>query len=93
MPQHKSAIKAHKQSLIKRDRNRVRKSQVKAFKKLLLGYIASNDFKNAQKAFCKVQSIIWKAVTKNIFSKNKAARYTQKLHLKLKALEEPEAKL
>ena len=82
-----SALKAYKQSLKANKRNSIVKSMIRTYSKNFLKAVASKDLKASIAAFAKVQSVLFKAVKKNVIKFNKAVRTTSKLNKKLKALE------
>lgn len=87
MAQHKSAIKAHKQSLKNALRNKMTKSKIKTFTKKVEELVESNDFTNAIAALRIAKSTIMKAVTKKVLKLNTASRKISKLTHKVKLLE------
>jgi small subunit ribosomal protein S20 len=87
MAQHESAIKAHKQSLKRALRNRITKTQIKTYSKKVEDGVASKDFNQATIALRKAESVIMKAVTKNVLKLNTAARKVSNLTHKVKAIE------
>jgi small subunit ribosomal protein S20 len=90
MAQHESAIKAHKQSLKRALRNRVTKTQIKTYSKKVDDGVASKDLDKAIAALRKAESVIMKAVTKNVLKLNTASRKVSKLAHKVKAIENSE---
>lgn len=87
MAQHKSAIKAHKQSLKRALRNKSTASQMKTFIKKLEALIDSKNYQEAKAFLSKVESLIMKAVTKKVLKLNTASRKVSKLTKKVKAIE------
>lgn len=87
MAQHKSAIKAHKQSLKRVLRNRITKSKIKTYSKKVEEVIKTKNLSEAIPALRKAESIIMKAVTKGVLKLNTAARKVSKLTHKVKAIE------
>jgi len=81
------ALKAHKQSLKAQKRNSIVKSIIATYIKKFLEAIESKDQKQSLKAFSKIQSVLLKAVKKNVIKLNKAARTCSRLNKKIKSLE------
>ncbi|WPX95914.1 30S ribosomal protein S20 [Candidatus Bandiella euplotis] len=88
MAQHKSAIKAHKQSLKRALRNRATKTKIKTYSKKVEEVVKSKDLTQAIAALRQAESIIMKAVTKNVLKLNTASRKVSKLAHKVKSIEE-----
>ena len=86
-----SALKAHKQSVKANKRNSMVKSMIVTYTKKFLEAVESKDHKKSMKAFAKIQSVLFRAVKKNVVKFNKAVRTTSRLNKKMKALE-PAAK-
>ncbi len=91
MAQHKSAIKAHKQSLKRALRNKIIKSKIKTFTKKVEELVKSKDSANAIPALKTAESTIMKAVTKKVLKLNTASRKVSKLTHKVKSLEKSAA--
>ena len=87
MAQHKSAIKAHKQSLKRALRNKSTKSKIKTFTKKLEQLVESKDFEKAKSTLSQVQSVIMKSVTKKVLKLNTASRKVSRLAKKVKSLD------
>ncbi len=87
MAQHKSAIKAHKQSLKRVLRNKATKSKIKTFTKKVEELVKLNDLANATPALRIAESTIMKAVTKKVLKLNTASRKVSRLAHKVKSLE------
>jgi small subunit ribosomal protein S20 len=86
MANHKSAIKAYKQSIKK---NRINKSSISRIitnSKSFLDYVKNKDIEMATKSFNKMQSLISRAVIKNIFTLNKASRKISRLYTSLNTI-------
>ena len=86
MAQHKSAIKAHKQSIKRVLRNKATKSKIKTFTKKVEELVKLNDLANATPALRIAESTIMKAVTKKVLKLNTASRKVSKLAHKVKSL-------
>lgn len=89
MANHKSALKAHRRSLTRKQINQTRESKIKTFIKKANDAIGGDDFANAVEAVRKAESEIIRAVSKGVFRKNTAARRVSRLVRALKAKFEP----
>ena len=87
MAQHKSAIKAHKQSLKRALRNKSTKNKIKTYTKKLEEVIKLKNFENAKSTLSQIESVIMKAVTKKVLKLNTASRKVSRLAQKVKSLE------
>ena len=87
MVNHKSAIKAHKQSLKRALRNRIVKSKIKTYSKKVKGLVEAKNLEDAVLALRNAESIIMKAVTKKVLKLNTASRKVSKLKHKVKTIE------
>lgn len=79
MATHKSALKRHRQSLQRRDRNRSRKSQMKTAVKKLVSAIETKDTENLQNALKESQSVIAKTASRGVIHKKTASRKISRL--------------
>ena len=86
MADHKSAIKRHKQSLVRRERNRVAKSALKTATKKVEASLTENKADEAAQSLKKVTIALDKAARKGIIHKNAAARTKSRLSKKVNAL-------
>jgi len=87
MAQHKSAIKAHNQSLKRALRNKSTLSKIKTFTKKLVSFISLGNYEDAKHFLGRVESLIMKSVTKKVLKLNTAARKVSKLTKKVKTIE------
>lgn len=87
MANHKSAIKAHKRSLTKRDRNISVLSRIKTFIKKVEGFITTGKPAEAAEAMRKAESEIMKGVSKGVVKKNSGSRKVSRLTKKIKSLQ------
>lgn len=87
MANHKSAAKAHKQSLQNKTRNQSIMSRIKTFIKKMEDAIVSGKSAEAKEAFRTVESQITRGVSKGVFKKNTAARKVSRFSKKVKSLE------
>ena len=87
MANHKSAIKRHKQSLVRRERNRAVKSGLKNITKKIESAVSA---KKEDEALSSLQSAIKaldKAASKGVIHKRTAARNKSRLTLKVNAIQ------
>lgn len=85
MANHKSASKAHKQSLARKARNTSIISKIKTFIKKVEEAITAGNKDEAKKAMVAAESAIMKGVTKKVLKKNTASRKVSRLSKKVKA--------
>ena len=79
MANHKSAIKRHKQSLKRRDSNRVSKLKIKEVLKKARTAAEKGDKAEAKKLASDAERILAKAARKRIVHKKNAARRVSRL--------------
>ncbi|CAG7591585.1 MAG: 30S ribosomal protein S20 [Candidatus Midichloria sp.] len=87
MANHKSALKAHKQSVIRAARNSSVRSRVKTFSNKVIAAVNSGSFESSVQSLRVAESEIMKSVTKGVLKLNTAARKVSKLAKKVKSLE------
>ena len=75
----KSGIKQHRQSLKRRDRNIVVKSDLKTQVKKITALIDDNDLKEAEGLLKETETKLKKAASKGVISKKTASRKTGRL--------------
>jgi len=80
---HASAIKAHRQSLVHRERNRKYRSQLRSTLKEIRSVIDSKDQAAAKKQLGAAISLIDKMAGKGIIHRNTASRYKSRLNARL----------
>jgi small subunit ribosomal protein S20 len=80
---HASAIKAHRQSLVNRERNRQYRSKLRTALKGVRAALAAGRADEVKKGFSGTVSLIDKMVTKGIIHRNAAGRYKSRLALRL----------
>jgi small subunit ribosomal protein S20 len=80
---HASALKAHRQSVKRREHNRELRGRLRTALKSIRGAIASKDTKGAQAALRGTVSLIDKMAHKGIIHKNAAARYKSRIRTKV----------
>jgi small subunit ribosomal protein S20 len=80
---HASALKAHRQSLVHRERNRKFRSQLRTTLKQIRSVIASKDKAAAQKQLSAAVSVIDKMAAKGVIHRNTASRYKSRLSARI----------
>ena len=83
MADHASALKAHKQSLKNRDRNRQFRSRLRGALKDIRIAIDGKDLAAAKTALKATISLIDKMASKGIIHRNAAGRYKSRLHTRI----------
>ena len=85
MANHKSALKRHRQSLVRRERNRATKSHVKKAVKAVIVAVEQNMADDARTALADAVPVIAKAAKGTIHKKN-ASRKISRLTRRVNAL-------
>jgi small subunit ribosomal protein S20 len=80
---HASALKAHRQSLVHRERNRKYRSQLRTTLKQIRSVIDEKDQPAAKKQLNQAISLIDKMAGKGIIHRNTASRYKSRLNARL----------
>jgi small subunit ribosomal protein S20 len=80
---HESAIKAHRQSLVNRDRNRQYRSRLRTALKNVRAAIAAGKAADVKSSLGDTVSLIDKMAGKGIIHKNAAGRYKSRLMAKV----------
>jgi small subunit ribosomal protein S20 len=80
---HASALKAHRQSLMHRERNRRYRSQLRSTLKQIRTVIDGKDQAAAKKQLNQAISLIDKMAGKGIIHRNTASRYKSRLNARL----------
>jgi small subunit ribosomal protein S20 len=75
----KSGIKQHRQSLKRRDRNTIVKSDLKTQVKKITAFIENNDQKAAEDILRETETKLKKAASKGVIKKKTASRKTGRL--------------
>ena len=83
MATHASALKAHRQSVQNRERNRQFSSRLRTALKNIRAAIDSNDLAAAKKSLRDTVSLIDKMATKGVIHRNAAGRYKSRLQTRL----------
>ena len=76
---HASALKAHRQSLKNRERNRQYRSRLRNALRDIRSAVDGNDMKAAKDALKQTVSLIDKMTTKGVIHRNAAGRYKSRL--------------
>ena len=85
MASHASALKAHRQSLNNRDRNRQFRSRLRTALKSIRTAIDGNDLAGAKSALKDTISLIDKMASKGVIHRNAAGRYKSRLTTRIAA--------
>ena len=85
MASHASALKAHRQSLKNRERNRQYRSRLRAALKAVRIALDGKDIAAAKTALKDTVSLVDKMASKGIIHKNAAGRYKSRLSSRLAA--------
>ena len=80
---HASALKAHRQSLKNRERNRQYRSRLRNALRDIRSAVDGNDMKAAKDALKQTVSLIDKMTTKGVIHRNAAGRYKSRLSRRL----------
>jgi len=84
---HKSAEKAHRQSLKRRERRRAHRSRLRTALRTLRAAIDRGDRTEAQRLLGRTVSLIDRMAAKGIIHRNAAARYKSRLMKRLRRAE------
>jgi small subunit ribosomal protein S20 len=82
---HASALKAHRQNVVRRERNRQLRSKLRGSLRTIRAFIDKDDFGNAKTELKGTISLIDRMVTKGVIHKNAAARYKSRLQKRVSA--------
>lgn len=85
MASHASALKAHRQSLKRREHNRQLRSRLRTGLKGIRAALDRKDLDAARSALNDTVSLIDKMATKGIIHRNTAGRYKSRIAKRLKA--------
>ena len=86
MANHKSALKRNRQSLVRRERNRINRSRVKtAIKKVDAIIEADGSVEKAQEALVEAIPVIERSAVKGAFHKKTASRKVSRLTKRVNA--------
>ena len=81
---NKSALKAHRQNIKRREHNRELRSKLRTGLKAIRKSLDANDVEGAKKGLTATQSLVDKMAAKGIIHRNTAARYKSRLARRLK---------
>lgn len=76
---NKSALKAHRQNVKRREHNRELRSKLRTGLKAIRKSLDANDIEGAKKSLTATQSLVDKMAAKGIIHRNTAARYKSRL--------------
>ena len=79
----KSALKANRQNIKRREQNRQMRSRLRTALKAIRASLDENDVDGARNALSKTVSIVDKMATKGIIHRNTAGRYKSRLSARL----------
>ena len=79
MASHASALKAHRQSLKNRERNRQYRSRLRNALRAIRSAIDGNNLKGAKDALRQTISLVDKMASKGVIHRNAAGRYKSRL--------------
>jgi small subunit ribosomal protein S20 len=82
---HASALKAHRQNVVRRERNRQLRSKLRGSLRTIRAFIDKDDFGKAKTELKGTISLIDRMVTKGVIHKNAAARYKSRLQKRVTA--------
>ena len=85
MATHASALKAHRQSLDNRERNRQFRSRLRSALKSIRAAVDASDMASAKGALKQTISLIDKMATKGVIHRNAAGRYKSRLTTRIAA--------
>lgn len=88
MARNPSAMKYHRQSEVRRLRNRAAKSTIRTFTKKAITAAEQGDFESADKFQKVVQGLVDKATKGSTLHKNTAARKKSRLSARIRSLRE-----
>lgn len=91
MASHASALKAHRQSEVRREANRQFRSKLRTALKTIRTAISANKIEKAKSQMAETASLIDKMATKGIIHDNAAARYKSRIQLGLNKAATPGA--
>ncbi len=86
MAHHASALKAHRQSIKRRNRNRSNRSALRTYLKKFDALLAPGKTEEAKKSLPQLYAIIDKSKRKKVISKNAAARKKSRITKRLNAM-------
>ena len=91
MASHASALKAHRQSVVRREKNRQDRSKLRGALKTIRAAVTANDVDKVKSQLADASSLIDKMAGKGIIHDNAAARYKSRLQISLNKATTPKA--
>jgi small subunit ribosomal protein S20 len=88
---HESALKAHRQSVVRREKNRQYRSQLRTALKTIRAAVVANEIDKVKGQMAEAASLIDKMSSKGIIHDNTAARYKSRIQLSLNKATAPSA--
>jgi small subunit ribosomal protein S20 len=88
---HASALKAHRQSVVRRESNRQFRSKLRSALKTIRAAVGDNEIEKAKGQLAETASLIDKMASKGIIHDNAAARYKSRIQLSLNKATTPGA--
>jgi small subunit ribosomal protein S20 len=88
---HESALKAHRQSVVRREKNRQYRSKLRTALKTIRAAVAANEIDKVKGQMAEAASLIDKMSCKGIIHDNTAARYKSRIQLSLNKATTPSA--
>jgi small subunit ribosomal protein S20 len=88
---HASALKAHRQSVVRREKNRQFRSKLRTALKTIRAAVDANEIDKAKGQVNETASLIDKMSSKGIIHDNAAARYKSRIQLSLNKAATPGA--
>ena len=85
MASHASALKAHRQNVVRRERNRQLRSKLRGSLRSIRALSDKDDFGKAKTELKGTISLIDRMVTKGVIHKNAASRYKSRLQKRVSA--------
>ncbi len=85
MASHESALKAHRQNVVHRERNRQLRSELRGSLRAIRALVDQDEFAKAKTGLKDTISLIDRMVTKGVIHKNAAARYKSRLQKRVSA--------
>jgi small subunit ribosomal protein S20 len=86
MAHHKSALKRIRQTDVRTERNRARRSRIRTYVKKVETAVTEGDQAKANEALRVAQSELSHGVAKGVYKKNTASRKISRLNAQVKAL-------
>jgi small subunit ribosomal protein S20 len=88
---HASALKAHRQNVVRRERNRQLRARLRGALKAIRAAVDKNEFAAVKDQLKEAVSLVDRMVSKGIIHKNAAARYKSRLSSRVTKKTTPKA--